>query len=116
VVAAEYDDGGVACTDGELIIGHYYFPVGSKHVPYPAIREVRRVSLSPFGQWRIYGSNDFIHWFNFDPRRPLKRSGLVIYAAGQVRPLITPDDPDQVAKVLAGRGVNVTSAPERGIF
>jgi hypothetical protein len=116
VPVAEYDDGRVACTDQELLIRHYYFPAGAKHVPYSAISEARRVDLSPLGRWRIFGSNDVIHWFSFDPRRPRKRSGLVIYAGGPIRPVITPDDTDQVAVVLAGHGVNVTSAPEPGIF
>ena len=113
---AEYDDGKVACTDRELVIRHYYFAVGTKRVPYSAIREVRRVGLGYLGQWRIFGSNDFVHWFNFDIRRPRKRSALVIYAGGTVRPLITPDDTDRVATVLAGHGVTVTSTPEPGFY
>jgi hypothetical protein len=115
VPVADYDDGRIACTDQELVIRHYYFPAGAKHVPYSAIREARRVNLSPLGRWRIHGSNDFVHWFNFDLGRPRKRSGLVIYASGQVRPVITPRDTDQVAVVLASHGVNVTSAPEPGL-
>jgi hypothetical protein len=113
---ADYDDGRVACTDQELVIRHYYFPLGAKHVPYSAIREARRVNLGLLARWRIHGSNDFVHWFNFDPRRPGKRTGLVIYGGGQVRPVITPRDTDQVAVVLTGHGVKVTSVPEPGIF
>jgi hypothetical protein len=113
---AEYDDGTVICTDSELVIRHYYFPAGAKRVPYSAIQEVRRISLSAFGRWRIQGSNDFVHWFNLDIRRPRKRSALVIYAGAPVRPVITPDDPDQVATVLASHGVNVTSTPEPGLY
>jgi len=112
----EYDDGRVICTDQELVIRHYYFPAGAKHVPYSSIREVRQVSLSPLGRWRIHGSNDIVHWFSFDPRRPRKRSGLVIYSGAPVRPAITPDDPDQVALVLANHGVSVTSTPEPGLY
>ena len=113
---AEYDDGRVVCTDRELVIRHYYFPSGAKHVPYSEIREVRRVNLSLLGRWRIHGSNDFVHWYSFDPRRPRKRSGLVIYAGRPMRPLITPDDPDRVAVVLAGHGVAVSRTPEPGIY
>jgi hypothetical protein len=113
---ADYDDGRIACTGSELVIRHYYFPAGAKHIAYSAISEVRRVNLSPVGRWRIHGSNDFVHWFNFDPRRPRKRSGLVIYTSAQVRPVITPDDTDQVAEVLASHGVNVTSAAEPGLY
>ncbi|HTT00387.1 MAG TPA: hypothetical protein VMI33_27615 [Streptosporangiaceae bacterium] len=113
---AEYDDGRVACTGTGLLIRHYYFPLGSKHVPYTTISEVRQIQLGAMGRWRIHGSNDFIHWFNFDPRRPRKQAALVVYTHGQVRPVITPDDPDQVAVVLASHGVNVTSRPEPGLY
>jgi hypothetical protein len=44
-----YDDGKVACTGSELVIRHYYFPVGAKRIPYAAIREVRRVPLRLLG-------------------------------------------------------------------
>jgi hypothetical protein len=114
-VASDYDDGRVACADSELVIRHYYFPAGAKRIPYPAFSEARRVNLSPLGRWRIHGSNDFVHWFNFDPRRPRKRSGLVIYAGGRIRPVITPDDTDQVAAVLASHGVKATSSTEPGL-
>ena len=113
---AEYDDGKVICADQELVIRHYYFPAGTKRVPYSAIREVRRIDLTFFGRWRIHGSNDFVHWFSFDARRPRKRSGLVIYTGSPIRPVITPDDTDRVVTVLAGHGVSVTSAPEPGLY
>ena len=116
MATAEYDDGKVICTDQELVIRDYYFPAGSKRLPYSAIREVRRIDLGFFGQWRIYGSSDFVHWLNFDIRRPRKDSGLVIYAGTRTRPLITPDDTDRVATVLAGRGVTVTSTREPGLY
>jgi hypothetical protein len=111
-----YDDGKVVCTDQELIIRHYYFPVGAKHIPYSAIREARRVRLGTMGRWRIHGSGDLIHWFNFDVRRPRKDSALVVHLDGPVRPVVTPDDPDAMAEALAARGVNVTSGSEPGLY
>jgi hypothetical protein len=115
-LVADYDDGGVACADQELVIRRYYFPTGAKHIPYSAIREVRRVRLSAMGSWRIRGSGDLVHSFNFDIGRPRKDSALVIHLDGRIRPVITPDDPDQVAAVLAAHGVNVTSGSEDGIY
>jgi hypothetical protein len=109
-----YDDGRVACTDREIIVRHYY-PFGAKHIRYSAIREVRRVQLGPMGKWRIHGSGDLIHWFNFDPGRPRKSTALVIHLDGPIRPVITPDDPDRVAAELAAHGVNVTSGREAGL-
>lgn len=109
-----YDDGKIACTDTELVIRHYYFPPATKRIPYTAIREVRVVPLRVMGKWRIHGSGDFIHWFNFDMRRPRKNTALVIRLDARIRPTITPDDPEQVATELAALGVLVTRGTERG--
>jgi hypothetical protein len=105
----------VICTDEEIIIRHYYL-AGDKTIKYSAIREVRQVPLGWMGKLRLQGSNDFIHWFNFDPRRRHKQTALVIYLDQWVRPVITPDDPAQVAAELAARGVNVTSGHESGLI
>jgi hypothetical protein len=111
---AAYDDGKISCTDTELVIRYYYFPPATKRIPYTAIREVRVVPLRAVGKWRIQGSGDFIHWFNFDLGRPRKQTALVIYLDGKIRPTITPDDPDRVAAELAAHGLNVTHGTERG--
>lgn len=109
-----YDDGKISCTDTELVIRYYYFPPATKRIPYTAIREVRVVPLRAMGKWRIHGSGDFVHWFNFDIRRPRKNTALVIFLDTRIRPTITPDDPEQVATELAAYGVNVTHGTERG--
>jgi hypothetical protein len=109
-----YDDGKIACTDTELVIRSYYLPPVAKRIPYTAIREARVVPLRAIGKWRIQGSGDFVHWFNFDMRRPRKSTALVIRLDARIRPTITPDDPEQVASELAAHGVNVTRGTERG--
>ena len=107
-----YDDGRVACTDEALIIRRYYFPFGDKRLPYGAITQVRRQPMGVLnGKWQIWGSGDFVHWFNYDPHRSGKSVALVIEQSGHnARPVITPDNPDEVAAELAARGVTVTSA------
>jgi hypothetical protein len=112
---AGYDDGRVACTDQEIIIRHYYL-LGPKRIKYTAIRQVRQAPLGTMGKWRIHGSGDFVHWFNFDPRRPRKTIALVIYLDGAIRPVITPDDPDRVVAELAAHGVNITNGKESGLW
>jgi hypothetical protein len=109
-----YDDGRVACTEDELIIRHYYVS-GAKHIGYPEIHEAGQVPLGSLGRWRIHGSGDLVHWFNFDLGRPHKSTALVIYTDARIRPVITPDDPAQVAAELARRGVNVTTGHEDGL-
>jgi hypothetical protein len=95
-----YDDGGIACDDEQLIIKHYY-PWGAKRIPYPSIRAVNTRDLSAAGgRWRIWGSGDFLHWYNLDRRRPSKEVALEIEVGGRIRPTITPDDPATVARIL----------------
>lgn len=113
-----YDDGRVACMGQEIIIRHYYAPFGAKHISYGDIREVRVVPLKLMGRWRIHGSGDLRHWFNFDPGRTRKRTALVIHLRQPKRflPVITPDDPRRVADELTASGVQITSAAESGLF
>jgi len=106
-----YDDGRIACTEEALVIRSYYFPPRDKSIRYGTIEQVRRVSMTAMsGRYRIWGSGDFIHWFNYDPDRPKKSEALVVHVSGRkIRPVITPGHPDEVAAALAAHGVNVTS-------
>lgn len=106
-----YDDGRVACTDKDLVIRTYYFPPHDKRIPYRKIEQVRRVPMDAVsGGLRIWGSGDFIHWANYDPRRPHKHVAFIVHLSGrEIRPVITPDRPDDVAAELAAHGVNVTN-------
>ncbi|MGH3438144.1 MAG: hypothetical protein ACRDRN_16960 [Sciscionella sp.] len=101
----DYDDGRVACTDDAVLIRWYYFPVGTKRVPYEKIREA---SLRPLGTARIWGSSDLVHWYNLDFRRPGKDTALTIDTGRAIKPIITPDEPEKVAAALAAHGVKVT--------
>ena len=104
-----YDDGRVACTDDALVIRGYYFPFRAKRIPYADIRQVQRTTLSSMGgRYRLWGSGDFTHWWNYDPDRPKKSVALIISTSGRgMRPVITPDDPDAVAAELASHGLTV---------
>lgn len=110
-----YDDGRIACDDQGLRIRHYYL-AGAKRISYSAIRGVVETPLGPAGRWRIHGSGDLSHWFNFDPRRPRKDTALVTTLdAKKVKPVITPDDPARVVAGLTTRGVRVTQGRESGL-
>ena len=106
-----YDDGRVACTEDAVIIRWYYFPPWDKRIPYQKIEQVRRVQMTAMsGRYRIWGSGDFVHWFNYDPHRPSKSVALIIRVTGHsVRPVITPDNADDVTAELAVHGVNITT-------
>ncbi|MBO0805486.1 MAG: hypothetical protein J2P25_20715 [Nocardiopsaceae bacterium] len=107
-----YDDGRVACTDEALVIRKYYFPFGDKRVPYRAIERVRVVPMAGLsGRYRLWGSGDFIHWYNWDPGRTKKDLQLVIQLHGRrAKPVITPDVPDDVTAEFTTRGVTVEGA------
>jgi hypothetical protein len=101
--APAYDDGGIVCDDQGLTIRRYY-PWGSKRIPYSAVKAVAELPLTGVNtvrRWRIWGSGDFLHWWNLDTRRPEKDLALVIDLGHRVRPTITPDDPDAVERILA---------------
>ena len=103
--ATTYADDGIVCDDRELTIRRYY-PWGAKRIPYSSIRGVEQLPLTganKIRRWRIWGSGDFIHWWNFDAKRPKKELALVIDIGRHVLPTITPDDPDAVESILAGR-------------
>jgi len=97
-----YDDGRVSCDSTGISLAWYYL-WGAKHIEYSSIRSVQRLSLtgaSSLGRWRIWGSGDFVHWWNLDPGRPHKDVALVLDVGRRIRPTITPDDPEAVARIL----------------
>ena len=106
-----YDDGRIACTEEALVIRTYYFPPHDKRIPYRKIEQVRQVPMTGMGGlYRLWGSGDFIHWYNYDPDRPRKTVKLVIQLTGRkIRPVITPDHPGTVAAELVAHGVHVTN-------
>jgi len=98
----EYDDGNIRCDDQGISIRRYY-PWGTKRIPYSAINAVETLPLTGLQKvrrWRLWGSGDFTHWWNLDPRRPSKSVALVIDVGRHIRPTITPDDPTTVARIL----------------
>ena len=110
-----YDDGRIACLDREVLIRKYSVLRRPRHVTYESIREARQVPLGLMGRWRIHGSGDLLHWFNFDPGRPRKSRAIVLHLDSRIRPVLTPDDPDRVAEELRQHGVNVTEGSEPGL-
>jgi hypothetical protein len=92
---SDYHDPRIECTDDALLIHGYYFPWGTKRIPYTSIRSLDRFTLSlRNGKGRIWGSGDFKHWANFDAGRPKKDVGFRLDVGGRVIPWVTPDDPD----------------------
>jgi hypothetical protein len=88
-----YRDRWIACTQDGVRIRGYYFPWGSKNIPYSAIRSVNRVPMGPLsGQGRIWGTANPTVWASLDPARMGKHEALILDLGKRVRPFITPDD------------------------
>jgi hypothetical protein len=93
--------GGSNAHPDQIRIRGYYFPWGTKQIPYRSIRGYRRVDLSAArGRGRIWGTANPRYEASLDPGRPGKRQALVLEVGRFVRPLITPDDPDAVESAI----------------
>ncbi len=90
-----YRDRWIECTPEGIQIRAYYFPWGTKHIPYGSIRSMRRVEVGALrGRGRIWGTANPRYWASLDPRRPSKQTGLILDLGRTVAPFLTPDDPD----------------------
>jgi hypothetical protein len=96
-----YEDSHVTCDDEGVTIRFYYFPFGTKRIPYARIRGVEEQEMGTWtGKWRIWGSSWPSHWFHLDLTRPRKSKALVIDKGDYVRAVITPEDPSRVLSIL----------------
>jgi hypothetical protein len=116
-MSTEYRDRWIELTKDEVVIHGYYFPWGTKRIPYSSIRTVQRVDLGLLnGRARIWGTANPRYWAGLDPSRPAKRTGFVIDSGHAVKPLITPDDAEAAGACLRANlapGV-LTESPQRG--
>jgi hypothetical protein len=97
-----YNDGRILCDQDGLVIRWYYL-WGAKRIRYSSVKGVHRLPLTganAIRRWRIWGSGDFVHWWNYDPGRTRKATALVLDVGRRVRPTITPDDPEVVGRIL----------------
>jgi len=94
--SGSYDDGRIVCGHDRLEIHSYYFPFGSKVVPYAQIRGLQRIQIKGAwtGRWRLWGTGNPRYWANLDISRRKKRVGFVVDLGRLVSPIVTPDDPD----------------------
>jgi hypothetical protein len=98
---AIYQDGRIECTEAEIRVRGYYFPWGTKRIPYGSIRSLERFDMTALGgKGRIWGSGDFRHWANLDPQRPKKAVGFFVDLGRRTIPFLTPDDPDSFEAVV----------------
>jgi hypothetical protein len=100
----DYVDQRVQCVASGVCIRGYYFPWGTKRIAYDAIKGVRSVDIAAFtGRARIWGTANPGYWANFDPQRTKKKVALILDLGKNVKPFLTPDDPDAVEKLIRER-------------
>lgn len=100
-MSALYRDRWIECTADAIFIRGYYFPWGTKRIPYRSIQQIRQVRVGTFtGRGRIWGSTTLRYWASLDPDRPSKGTGLVLDTGRHILPFITPDDPAGVAAII----------------
>lgn len=108
---SDYRDRWIECDADAIRIRGYYFPWGTKRIPYGSIRSVRQVELSPMrGKARIWGTASPRYWASLDPGRPRKGRGLILDVGRFVHPFITPDDCDAVEAIIRRRA-DIGGAP-----
>jgi hypothetical protein len=117
-VAVTYTDGWVTCAEDEIRVRGYYFPWGTKRIPYARIRAVRRVRLSAGrGRGRIWGTANPRYWASLDWKRPTRHLALVLDLGRRVHPFLTPEDSDAALEVIRRHvAVDVTDDDAPGPF
>jgi len=119
MATTSYRDRWIECGPDEIRIRAYYFPWGTKRIRYSSIRSARLVDLGLLtGRGRIWGTGNPRYWASLDPKRPMKKVGLILDLGHFVRPVITPDDPDAVAAAIreASEPGTVVEDDRRGRF
>jgi hypothetical protein len=100
----EYADRWIRCGPDGIAVRGYYFPWGTKHIPYGSVRGIERVALSAGrGRARIWGTANPGYWASLDPGRPHKQTALALDLGRRVKPFLTPDDPDAFETVVRSR-------------
>lgn len=101
---ASYKDRFITVDDEGIHVSWYYFPVGTKHLAFSAIRQVTERKMGVLtGKWRIWGASSPTQWFSLDPGRTTKTTSFVLDVGRFVHPVLTPDDPDAFRAAIAGR-------------
>jgi hypothetical protein len=112
-----YKDRWIACDEDGITVRAYYFPWGTKRIPYRAIRSASVVPMGfGSGRGRLWGTANLRLWASLDPHRGSKRRALILDLGRQVRPFLTPDDVDAVVEIIERKtAVTVSSNGSAGI-
>jgi hypothetical protein len=102
-----YSDGLLDITDDAVVLKRYYFPFGSKRVPFSDIEHIAsEVPTFLNGKWRLWGTGTFTTWFPLDWRRPLRdRLFFMTLSDGSWRIGFTAEDSKRVSEIFMQKGL-----------
>ncbi|MGI9613323.1 MAG: hypothetical protein ACR2QO_10470 [Acidimicrobiales bacterium] len=101
-----YQDRTLLVDEHGITITSYAWPGHHRHIPFSSIVAVEEIPLGTFsGRYRLVGFElrrlrDFFPW---DTHRSATSRAFALDVGRRVRPVISPQDPEQVLKLIAER-------------
>ncbi|BDB40777.1 MULTISPECIES: hypothetical protein [Mycobacterium] len=104
-MTALYEDSGLTLDEDGITIRRYYFPfANAKRIDYGDITSIKSKKMGwASGKGRIWGAADPRYWFPLDVHRGRKSTVLILQTGRWVRACITPDNPDEVIRILRAK-------------
>ncbi len=103
-----YKDHLIEISNDSILIKNYYFPlIGAKRVPFKNIQSVTAEEPSLLnGQFRIWGTRNFVTWFPMDFLRPQRDKIFMINLIGKTVDVgFTVKNSETVIKILQQKGL-----------
>ncbi|MEZ5333858.1 MAG: hypothetical protein R2741_00730 [Methanolobus sp.] len=105
-----YSDKLVEVEENGIFLKKYYFPLGtSKFVKFPDILKMeKRPATFSNGQWRIWGTGDFMTWFPLDWHRPDRELIFLIQLSTQkTRIGFTVEESKAFIEAVESKGIKI---------
>ena len=105
-----YSDSLMEVSESGVRFRNYYFPMGSKSVPFADIISIESKPTTLLnGKWRLWGTGDFMTWFPRDWKRHQRSSIFFLRLASQkIRIDFTVENAEQFIRVIESKGMKVS--------
>ena len=103
-----YKDKLIEISNNFILLKNYYLPfIGSKRVPFDKIKSVTVEKPSLLnGQFRIWGTGNFVTWFPLDLWRPSRDKIFIIALIGKTMRIgFTTENSETVIRILEQKGL-----------
>lgn len=103
-----YEDTQIIINNNNIEIKRYYFPIGtSKLIKFSEIKNIEEIDLNLLnGTGRLWGMSFAPYWYNWDNNRFWRKKAIVINLGKNINPAITPDNHNEVLKILKSKIIN----------